>query len=204
MTLIWINNKYSPLNRREKIDGDSPPSEKRIFNTFSISIILEFEPNDGSMRLSLECCPLPTTRSRKKNNDEGKKKWFPLRRIQFDLIWFKDATISYLSTFSGSNNTATSEMITAIVKWLVRVSLLETNTLTDLPYPCPNLYLWKSPYTPFLLSTWWNEQELLYDNHLCINGSKIEETGFCYNYPELRIEFLREVSAPTLHRTQVV
>ena len=68
----------------------------------------------------------------------------------------------------------------------------------------PNLYLWKSPYTPFLLSTWWNQQELLYDNHLCINGSKIEETGFRYNYPELRIEFLREVSAPTLHRTQVV
>ena len=119
MTLIWINNKYSSCNRREKIDGDSPPSEKRIFNTFSISIILEFEPNDGSMRLSLECCPLPTTRSRKKNNDEGKKKWFPFRRIQFDLIWFKDATISYLSTFSGSNNTATSEMITAIVKWLL-------------------------------------------------------------------------------------
>jgi len=87
---------------------------------------------------------------------------------------------------------------------LIRVSLFETNTLTDLPYPCPNLYLWKSPYTPFLLSTWWNEQELLYDNHLCINGSKIEETGFRYNYPELRIEFLREVSAPTLHRTQVV
>lgn len=46
-----------------------------------------------------------------------------------------------------------------------------------------------TPLSPFL------DQELLYDNHLCINGSKIEETGFRYNYPELRIEFLREVLA---------
>ena len=36
-----------------------------------------------------------------------------------------------------------------------------------------------------------------------INGSKIEGAGFRYNYPELRIEFLREVSAPTLQRASV-
>lgn len=37
-------------------------------------------------------------------------------------------------------------------------------------------------------------QELLYDNHLCINGSKLEESGFSYNYPELTVEALRQAS----------
>lgn len=37
-------------------------------------------------------------------------------------------------------------------------------------------------------------QELLYDNHLCINGSKLEQSGFSYKYPELTVEALREVS----------
>lgn len=38
------------------------------------------------------------------------------------------------------------------------------------------------------------QQELLYDNHLFVNGSKIEESGFSYNYPELTVEVLKEVS----------
>ena len=37
-------------------------------------------------------------------------------------------------------------------------------------------------------------QELLYDNHLCIDGSKLEESGFSYNYPELTVEAVREAS----------
>ena len=32
------------------------------------------------------------------------------------------------------------------------------------------------------------------NNHLFVNGSKIEESGFSYNYPELTAEVLREVS----------
>lgn len=39
------------------------------------------------------------------------------------------------------------------------------------------------------------KQELLYDNHLSINGSKLEETGFKYNFPELTVDALREVSS---------
>jgi len=38
------------------------------------------------------------------------------------------------------------------------------------------------------------KQELLYGNHLSIDGSKIEETGFEYNCPELTVEALREVA----------
>lgn len=44
-----------------------------------------------------------------------------------------------------------------------------------------------TPLSPYL------DQELLYDNHLFVNGSKIEESGFSYNYPELTVEALREV-----------
>ncbi|XP_020601655.1 sterol-4-alpha-carboxylate 3-dehydrogenase, decarboxylating-like [Orbicella faveolata] len=44
-----------------------------------------------------------------------------------------------------------------------------------------------TPLSPYL------DQELLYDNHLCINGSKLEQSGFSYNYPELTVEGLREV-----------
>lgn len=44
-----------------------------------------------------------------------------------------------------------------------------------------------TPLSPYL------DQELLYDNHLCIDGSKIEGTGFEYNFPELTVESLREV-----------
>lgn len=44
-----------------------------------------------------------------------------------------------------------------------------------------------TPLSPYL------DQELLYGNHLSIDGSKIEETGFEYNCPELTVEALREV-----------
>lgn len=44
-----------------------------------------------------------------------------------------------------------------------------------------------TPLSPYL------DQELLYDNHLFVNGSKIEESGFSYNYPELTPEVLKEV-----------
>lgn len=46
-----------------------------------------------------------------------------------------------------------------------------------------------TPLSPYL------DLELLYDNHLCINGSKIEDTGFEYNFPQLTVESLREVLA---------
>lgn len=44
-----------------------------------------------------------------------------------------------------------------------------------------------TPLSPYL------DQELLYNNNLCINGSKIESTGFQYEHPELKVEYLREV-----------
>ena len=38
-------------------------------------------------------------------------------------------------------------------------------------------------------------QELLYNNHLFMDGSKLEKTGFEYTYPRLTQELLQEVSA---------
>lgn len=37
-------------------------------------------------------------------------------------------------------------------------------------------------------------QELLYNRHLHVNGSKIEGTGFDYEVPQITVELLREVS----------
>ena len=37
-------------------------------------------------------------------------------------------------------------------------------------------------------------QELLYNNHLYMDGSKLEKTGFEYTYPRLTQELLQEVS----------
>ncbi|KAK6185056.1 hypothetical protein SNE40_007377 [Patella caerulea] len=37
------------------------------------------------------------------------------------------------------------------------------------------------------------DQELLYNKHLYLDGSKIENLGFTYQYPELKIEYLKEV-----------
>jgi len=42
-----------------------------------------------------------------------------------------------------------------------------------------------TPLTPYL------DQELLYNNHLCIDGSKIEGTGFTYEVPEINEELVR-------------
>ena len=38
-------------------------------------------------------------------------------------------------------------------------------------------------------------QELLYNKHLHMDGTKIEQTGFSYQYPELHLPCLRQVSA---------
>lgn len=89
------------------------------------------------------------------------------------LVWL---TSTYLSLFLKLNMTSTAE---------------DSNEKHLSPWSeaCEKDGIETTPLSPFL------DQELLYDNHLCINGSKIEETGFRYNYPELRIEFLREVLA---------
>ena len=36
-------------------------------------------------------------------------------------------------------------------------------------------------------------QELLYNKHLYMDGTKIEQTGFTYHYPELHLTCLRQV-----------
>merc|ERR1711991_1159638 len=43
-----------------------------------------------------------------------------------------------------------------------------------------------TPLTPYL------DQELLYNNHLAVDGSKIESTGFTYDHPEINEELVRE------------
>lgn len=44
-----------------------------------------------------------------------------------------------------------------------------------------------TPLTPYI------NQELLYNKHLHVDGSKIEKTGFKYEVPEVKVELLREI-----------
>jgi len=52
---------------------------------------------------------------------------------------------------------------------------------------CKRHGILNTPLTPYL------DQELLYNNHLSVDGSKIcDQLGFKYEYPELKDEYLRE------------
>jgi hypothetical protein len=44
-----------------------------------------------------------------------------------------------------------------------------------------------TPLSPYL------DQELLYNKHLHINGTKIENVGFVYEVPRLNVDMLKEV-----------
>lgn len=59
--------------------------------------------------------------------------------------------------------------------------------LTPWSEACERDGIHTTPLSPYL------DQELLYDSHLYINGSKVEETGFSYNQPLLTGQALREV-----------
>lgn len=52
---------------------------------------------------------------------------------------------------------------------------------------CRKSNVQNSPLTPYL------DQELLYNNSLSVDGSKIEETGFQYDYPKITEELIKEV-----------
>jgi len=50
---------------------------------------------------------------------------------------------------------------------------------------CNESGITNTPLNPYL------DKELLYNNALAVNGSKIEQTGFQYNHPEPTLELLR-------------
>ncbi len=55
-----------------------------------------------------------------------------------------------------------------------------------------------TPLSPYV------DKELLYNKHLCVDGSKIEATGFSYQEPRITIELLREVSQLFRYSCEVV
>ena len=52
---------------------------------------------------------------------------------------------------------------------------------------CKSAGISSTPLTPYL------DQELLYNNNLSVNGTKIEQTGFSYDRPRITKELLLEV-----------
>lgn len=47
-------------------------------------------------------------------------------------------------------------------------------------------------------------QELLYNRHLHVNGTKIESTGFSYAVPKISVELLKEVCGALEHKSAAV
>ena len=60
--------------------------------------------------------------------------------------------------------------------------------LTPWSQACSRDGISNTPLSPYL------DRELLYNNHLRVNGSKIEQTGFSYSIPRPTKELLKEVS----------
>eukprot|EP00999_Lentomonas_sp_LEN2_P002748 NODE_619_length_1323_cov_113.327759_g580_i0.p1 GENE.NODE_619_length_1323_cov_113.327759_g580_i0~~NODE_619_length_1323_cov_113.327759_g580_i0.p1 ORF type:complete len:400 (+),score=111.75 NODE_619_length_1323_cov_113.327759_g580_i0:109-1200(+) len=52
---------------------------------------------------------------------------------------------------------------------------------------CKSKGITNTPLTPYL------DKELLYNNSLSVNGSKIEKTGFTYDHPEVTLDSLKEI-----------
>eukprot|EP01106_Pelomyxa_sp_JSP_P015166 TRINITY_DN509_c0_g1_i14.p2 TRINITY_DN509_c0_g1~~TRINITY_DN509_c0_g1_i14.p2 ORF type:complete len:160 (+),score=53.25 TRINITY_DN509_c0_g1_i14:202-681(+) len=51
---------------------------------------------------------------------------------------------------------------------------------------CKKAGILNTPLTPYL------DQELLYNNHLAVDGTAIEATGFAYSHPKMTVELIRE------------
>ncbi|KAL5019592.1 hypothetical protein ScPMuIL_002484 [Solemya velum] len=75
----------------------------------------------------------------------------------------------------------------AKVKMSTVVEDINDKHVTPWAEACQRDGIENTPLNPFI------DQELLYNKHLYMNGSKLEETGFTYDKPKLCIEFLREV-----------
>lgn len=61
--------------------------------------------------------------------------------------------------------------------------------LTPWSEACTRDGITNTPLSPYL------DQELLYNRHLHIDGTKIENVGFVYEVPRLTLDLLREVRA---------
>jgi len=79
-------------------------------------------------------------------------------------------------------------MVSNVAKVSMRTVTEEINDKHLKPWSelCKNEEITNSPLTPYL------DQELLYNNPLSVDGSKIESTGFTYDYPNLTEALLRE------------
>jgi len=70
--------------------------------------------------------------------------------------------------------------------------------LTPWSQACTRDGITNTPLSPYL------DRELLYNNHLRVNGSKIEQTGFSYSTPKPTKELLKEVSGMKYSRRNIL
>jgi len=80
------------------------------------------------------------------------------------------------------------DMVSQVAKLKMKEVTEEVNDKHLKPWSelCKKDGILNTPLTPYL------DIELLYNNHLSVDGSKIEKTGFKYDYPQVTEELLRE------------
>jgi len=80
------------------------------------------------------------------------------------------------------------DMVSQVAKLNMKNVTEEVNDKHLKPWSelCKKEGISNTPLTPYL------DTELLYNNHLSVDGTKIEKTGFKYDYPTMTEELLRE------------
>jgi len=87
---------------------------------------------------------------------------------------------------TGFMGSIQSKLATAIAMSLVAETANEKH-LAPWSELCKAKNITNTPLTPYL------DEELLYDNALSVDGTKIVGTGFSYQYPEPTVPLIREV-----------
>jgi len=95
---------------------------------------------------------------------------------------------THLEKIFGIKTGFMGDMISQVAKVNMKMATEEVNDKHLKPWSelCKTEGINNTPLTPYL------DQELLYNNHLSVDGSKIEKSGFAYTYPQLTEELLRQ------------
>ncbi|KAL6041968.1 Epimerase domain-containing protein [Balamuthia mandrillaris] len=95
---------------------------------------------------------------------------------------------SHLETLFGIKTGFLGAMVSNVAKLSMKSLTEEINDKHLKPWSelCKKEEIVNTPLTPYL------DQELLYNNSLSVDGSKIERAGFTYDHPEMTTDLLRE------------
>jgi len=98
------------------------------------------------------------------------------------------AVNTHLEKIFGIKTGFMGDMVSQVAKLNMKNVTEEVNDKHLRPWSelCKKENITNTPLTPYL------DIELLYNNHLSVDGTKIEKTGFKYDYPQMTEQLLRD------------